>query len=192
MNSKMAFIIPGYTYSPNRREYKKIAKFFEQQGIRAQDIEIHWKLPLPRDFNEYTKEFLTKAKKYKADEIYVLGFSFGAVIALLSAAKLKPKAIVLCSLSPYFQEDWPNLKKSWLRWWHKNYKNTFVFQSIVRNSKTKVHLLVGSKEDKSCIIRAKDAHKALRNSSLKVVKNAEHKLQQAPYLQAVRHVIETL
>lgn len=190
--TKVAFIIPGYTYKPTRREYKKIGEYFREQDITPVGIDIDWKRPIPRNFDDYLKEFLTQVKKHRADEIYVLGFSLGAVAALLTAQKLKPKAIILCSLSPYFQDDWVNLKKPWLAWWKKHYKDIGVLGDKVKGLKTGTYLLVGSKEDRSCLLRAKSAHKLLPQSRLKIVSGAEHKLQHGLYLKAIARIIKGL
>src|SRR5690606_37231643 len=52
--------------------------------------------------------------KHKGRQNYVLGFSYGAVIALITANDLKPKKIFLCSLSPDFKEDSKNMKE-WIK-----------------------------------------------------------------------------
>lgn len=192
MKTRVAFIIPGYNYKPTRREYKKIGQYFQEKGITPVGIGLDWKKPIPRNFDDYLQEFLAQAKKHRADEIYVLGFSLGAVTALLTAQKLKPKAIILCSLSPYFEDDWVNLKKPWLAWWRKHYKDLGILSDRVKGLKIKSYLLVGSKEDKSCLLRAKSAHALLPQSTLKIVLGAEHKLQQEPYLKAVEKVIKNL
>lgn len=192
MKKDIAFIIPGYGMDTARREYQKIARYFEAKQIKPVFIKIKWHPKPPRDFNDYVKDFLKQAKKYQGHNIYALGFSFGAVIALLSHKKLKYKSLMLCSLSPYFEEDRMNLKPQWFKWWDKNYKNAFTFNKVIKGFKQKTVLLVGAKEHQSCLIRAKDAHRKIQRSKLKIVKGAEHKLQQAAYLDEVEKAINQL
>jgi len=43
----------------------------------------------------------------------IIGFSFGAMVAFIASQKIRPKKLILCSLSPYFNEDLKKLRKGW-------------------------------------------------------------------------------
>lgn len=55
--------------------------------------------------SDYAEDFRRQYREQKSDDNTVLGFSYGAVIAFLTANECKPKRIYLCSLSPDFRED---------------------------------------------------------------------------------------
>ncbi|MES2470845.1 MAG: hypothetical protein V4526_01265 [Patescibacteria group bacterium] len=191
---KIAYIIPGYSESHLRqRGYHKVAKFFEERGIEPVHVDIEWKKNNPKRFSDYTEQFLEIFKKPKCTEVYVLGFSYGATTAFLTASKTKPKALILCSLSPYFEEDLIYVKPSWVRWFRKNFvESDYSFTKLAPKIKTKTYLIVGQKEDESCLLRAKDAKKRLSDSHLTLAKGAEHKIGQKEYLETVRKVISKL
>lgn len=192
MKKKIAFIIPGYPYSPRRKEYQTIASYFSKAGMEPVLINITWKTPTPRNFNDYLKEIARQTRAYKNCTIYLLGFSFGAILALLAAKKLKPKAIILCSLSPYFTDDIEALPTRWASWWKKHYKDKLDFLKLTNGLNSKAFLLVGAKEHVSVRARAKTAHKQLRHSSLHTVPRVEHKLQDPLYLKAVQRIIRSI
>jgi len=191
---EIAYIIPGYCESHTRqRGYNKIAKFFEAQGIEPIHVEIAWKRKSPERFSDYAEEFLKVYKKPKGAKVYVLGFSYGATIAFLTAPKTKPDALILCSLSPYFEEDLKDLKANWVRWFRKNFtESDYSFQKLAPKVKSRTYLIVGDKEDKACLVRAKGARKGIVDSSLSVAEGAEHKIGQKEYLAAVERAISRL
>ncbi len=191
---KIAYIIPGYNQSYlKQKSYLKIAKCFEKQNITPIHVKIAWRKKKPERFADYTKKFLKLYKKLPGGENYILGFSYGATIAFLTAAQTKPKALILCSLSPYFKEDLKKLNPSWLRWWRKNFtESDYSFTEFARKIKRKTHLIVGDKEGDECLRRAKDAKRKLINSSLTIVKGAQHNINQKEYQEQVAYIIAKL
>ena len=176
-----------------KRAYNKVAVFFEARGIEAIHVEIDWKGGKSGSFADYTEQFLKLYKKQKNAEVYMLGFSFGAVVALLVALKIKPKNLILCSLSPFFEEDLKNIKPSWLKWWRKHsIESNYSFSKLAPSIKLEAYLIVGDKEHKSCLIRAKDAKKKLLNSHLFIAKGGKHNIGQKEYLETVNRVISKL
>jgi esterase/lipase len=191
---KVAYLIPGYCESHlKQRGYNKVAKIFEEHGIQPIHVDISWRQNSPEKFSDYTKQFLSVYKKDKNTEVYILGFSYGATIALLTANDTKPKGLIICSLSPYFEEDLKDLKPAWVKWWRKNFtESDYSFTKLAGKVRSKTYLIVGDKEDKSSLNRVKDAKKKILNSSLIIAKGAKHKIGQAEYLTAVKRVISKL
>lgn len=191
---KIAYIIPGYCESHLRqRAYNKVAKFFKEHGIQPIHVDIEWKKNTPERFSDYTKQFLDIYKKPKDTEVYILGFSYGATIAFLTAFKTKPTALVLCSLSPYFKEDLKDMKPSWAKWFRENFtESDYSFTKLAPKIKSQTFLVVGEKEDISCLVRAKDAEKKLSDGQLIIAKGAMHKIGQKEYLETVQKVISKL
>lgn len=190
---KSVYIIPGYGESYLRQSgYKKVAKLFKAYGIIPIHVPVHWKKKGPEKFSDYARQFLKFYKKGNK-EVYILGFSYGATIAFLTATKTKPKALILCSLPPYFKEDQKNLKPEWLRWWKKRFiESDYAFAKLAPKIKTPTYLLVGGKEHKSCLLRAKDAKKKMKKSRLVIAKGAEHKIGQKEYISALEKLIAKL
>jgi len=193
---KVAFIIPGYGESHKKQSgYTEIAKFFANKNILPIQVEIDWEIKKKKNFKRYARQFIRQYNQQilpKDTEIYILGFSFGAVTALLSAPKIKPTALLLCSLSPYFKEDLLNLKPTWLKWYKNEFSNYISFDSVIKNVSTQAYFIVGDKEHKSCLIRAKDGQKKLKNSTLIFAKGAKHKIGQKEYLKTLKKVISKL
>jgi esterase/lipase len=190
---KLAFIIPGGHQSAKSKPYKDIANFFQQRGIKPILVEINWeRTTLSDNIEQFMKQF----RKYKADEVYVLGFSWGAMIAFISSQETKPKLQILCSLSPYFREDLPFIKHQWRTGVGKHRMNDFKnysFDKISRKVKNETILLFGSKEPKQVYRRNRLAFKKLRcKKKIIFIKNAKHDIRQKEYLTAVKKVIEKI
>ena len=189
---KVVYIIPGYKHHNKQPAYRKIASFFRLRGIKPISIDIKWKY---RTMIDYVGEFMGKYKEFDDNnEIYFLGFSLGAMISFISAVELKPNKIILCSLSPWFKENLPDIPKKWKR----NFKRRvdvfkeLSFNEISNKINSKVILLVGDKERPLAIKRAKDAHRRLRGSKLIMIKGAEHDIGQKEYLKTLEKVISKL
>ncbi|MEK7094230.1 MAG: alpha/beta fold hydrolase [Patescibacteria group bacterium] len=190
---KITYIIPGYEESHLAQSgYRKIAKLFEARGILPVQVPMRWKKKGAEGFDAYTAQLLNMYEKKKDDEVYILGFSFGAMIAFLTAAKTKPKALILCSLSPYFKEDLKGLKPEWVRWWKRKFKNEYSFATLAPKIKSKTYLIVGDKESSFCIKRVQAAKRQLANSHMITAKGAKHNINQRTYLSAIKKIVSKL
>jgi predicted alpha/beta hydrolase family esterase len=100
--SKTFFIIPGFKQKPTAKSFDWLREFLSKRGLKVVVVPIKWNYHVMSD---WVKEFTTSYNTHKTDINYILGFSYGAVIALLVANILKPEKIFLCSLSSDFKED---------------------------------------------------------------------------------------
>jgi predicted alpha/beta-fold hydrolase len=191
---KIAYIIPGYGESRTRQPgYDKVADMFRAKDIKPIHVEINWRAGKPQSFENHLKQFLKKYKRPRNAKVYILGFSFGALIAFLSEPKTKATAIILCSLSPYFKEDLPKLPSSWSRWWKKNYPDSkYSFNELAPTIKTRIFMVAGDKEGPEVARRAMAAKKLLKNISFVTAKGAKHRISQKEYLIGVKKVIDKL
>lgn len=191
---RIAYIIPGYGESHKKQKgYKRLAELLSKNGIVPVQVDIEWKKESPASFKGYTEQFLTQFKKERGTKVYVLGFSYGATIAFLTAAKTKPAKTILCSLSPYFTEDHKNLESRWIRWWQKNFtESDYEFAKLAPKIITPVQLVVGSDEHHSVLKRARAAQRNLKNASLTVARGAKHNIGQKEYLAALERLIAKL
>jgi len=190
--SKVIYIIPGFTEKVSLKGYQQAIKFFKSRNFKVIPIKISWKYKVMSD---YVDEFFYQLSHKKSDDIYIFGFSFGAMIAFISAIKLKPKMLFLCSLSPYFKEDLKFLKKSWKNGVGKkrieDLKN-FSFQELAKDINCKTLLIVGEREPKELHKRVKNAHKKIKRSELFVASGAKHEISQKEYIKKLHEIISTL
>ncbi|HLC54350.1 MAG TPA: hypothetical protein VJK07_01845 [Candidatus Nanoarchaeia archaeon] len=190
--SKVVYIISGFTEKINLKGYQQAIKFFKSRNYRVVPIKIYWKYKVMSD---YVDEFFCQLSHKKSDDVCLFGFSFGAMVAFISAVKLKPKMLFLCSLSPYFKEDLRFLKKSWRNRVGKkrleDLKN-FSFQKLVKDITCKTLLIVGEKELKELHKRVDDAHKKIKNSELFIASNAKHEISQKEYIDKLHEVISNI
>ncbi len=143
--------------------------------------------------SDYLEEFNHKYKGGK--EVYLLGFSLGSMIAMISSAKINPKMQILCSLSPYFKEDLPYLREWWKQLEGKrrmdDFKN-YSFKEISSKTNCKTILLVGSREPRDVIRRVNDAHKRLKGSRLVTIENIGHDIFNKRYQNKLAEIISKL
>ena len=188
---KVVYIIPGFGESNKQRAYKQIASYFKSKGIKPISVDnIKWKY---NTMSDYVTQLM---KRYKPNgETYILGFSYGAMLAFIASVKIKPKMQILCSLSPYFKEDLSHIPNTWKLYAgikrindHKNCS----FNQLAKKTECKTTLLVGSKELKPVLRRANEAHKKLKNSKLIIIEGAKHKIAQKEYQKALKKIISNL
>ena len=190
--NKTIYIVPGYGGAAKDPEAKKLVTVFKKHGIKPVIVKIAWKGKKPLLFQTYVDQFLKQYKKEKGEKTYILGFSFGAMIAYLTAGQTKPRGLILCSLSPFFEEDFATIPEKWTKWWTKNYKETFVFKDSSPSVKSKTHILLGDKEGPEIMARGKEAQRQISGSTLMVIKGGRHNISQKQYLAELEKLIPKL
>lgn len=191
---KIAFIIPGFGFSGKEKEYQEIAEFFKEKNIEASIVEIEWKRRVHSQYVEQAFEQIQKQSD-KNDEICLLGFSFGAMIALDLASKMKLKNLILCSLSPFFREDMSQIKQWWKNYHGKKRCTEFEklsFANLARKINCKAFILAGDKEGIEVECRAKDAHKKIAKSELVFLGGVKHDISDERYLGKIGKIISQL
>jgi len=186
---KKIFIIPGFQQKAADKHFVWLKKFLTKQGFGVSMVPVTWER---RTMADYTAEFEAFYKKHKVDNNYVLGFSYGAVVAFITANKLRPKKIFLCSLSPDFKEDVANTKR-----WILNYvgKNR-VADSLGRSGKkfakelaVPAVIFYGEKEGRQypqLKKRCEETVKLARRAKLVIIKNSPHDIAFSEYIEAIK------
>ncbi len=195
IEKKVVFIIPGFRHRPTNIAYKAIAKILKNEGYFPILITIPWK---QTTISENTEYFLKKYMKIKAKKKYILGFSFGAMIALLASTKTNVSGIILCSLSPYFQEDVTRrgkrrfLSTGLLR--HRDFSSLHCGTLAKHIKAKKILMLYGTDEERSLIRRVNEAFDQITSTEkyLFSIKKTEHDIGDRRYLQAVQDVAKVL
>ena len=189
---KIAFIIPGFGYSGKEKEYQKIAGFFKNKDIKPIVIHIRWKR---HTFSEYVEEARRQIVSQSAlsDELYLLGFSFGAMITFVLSSELRFEKQILCSLSPYFKEDMPKIKKWWRNMLGKRRTEEFEklsFAKIAQKTDCETTVLYGNQEGVEVERRAVDTGRKIRNSRLVVLAGVRHDISDKRYLVEIENIIK--
>ena len=172
------FIIPGFKHRPTNKAYKEIAKILKSEGYLPILITIPWK---QTTISENTEYFLKKYKKVNSKKKYILGFSYGAMIAFIASTKVEVSGLILCSLSPYFKED---ISSSPLH-----------CATLAKQIKAKqILLLYGAKEEKSLRKRVADAYDKISSAHkyLIPILEAEHNIGDRRYLNKIHQIAKEL
>lgn len=175
---KTIFIIPGFKHRPTHKAYKEIAKILKTEGYLPILVAIPWK---QTTISENTDYFLKKYKRIKTKKKYILGFSFGAMIAFIASTKVSASGLILCSLSPYFKEDVSS--------------SQFRCAALAKQVKAKqILMLYGAKEEKSLIKRVRHAYIQIssRNKRLISILETEHDIGDKRYLHTIHQIARVL
>jgi len=167
----------------------------KKQGFFPILVNINWE---KTTISENTKYFLKEFRKTKAKEKYILGFSFGAMIAFLASTKVNVTGLMLCSLSPYFKEDLLNKKRklnSPLMLQRYQDFSSLNFETLVKQIKAKqTFMFYGKKETKPLIRRVTDTfYKIPSNEKYLIkIKHAEHNISDYRYLKTIHDFTKIL
>lgn len=193
MSEKTIFVIPGYKQKITQIAYREIAKLLQKECYSPLLVPIFWK---NTTISENTKEFVTFYKSIRAKRKYILGFSFGAMIAFLASTKVRPTGLILCSLSPYFKEDL--VKKSFASFATGfRYRDFSRLESskLAKKLKTKqILMLYGEKETKSLVTRVTETfdHIPSGKKLLLTVRQTGHDIGSKRYLRTIHQAAKQL
>jgi len=192
---KTIFVIPGYRHVPTNKAYLALSEILKSEGYEPILVEIPWK---KTTISENTAHFIKTYNKIKTRKKYILGFSYGAMIAFLAATKISVDTLILCSLSPYFQEDLPKKKvyfRSPIQADRYNDFSKLHFATLAKKLKAKkIHLLYGTKEARSLIRRVNDAFAriTLEDKFVQRVKAVDHNIGDKRYLETIHQIAKIL
>lgn len=175
---RVIFIIPGFNQLTTDKAYKKVAGILKKEGYLPILVNIPWK---NSTILENTKYFLKEYRKVKSKRKYILGFSFGAMIAFIASTKVRSSGLILCSLSPFFKED------------SKIYKLRSLY--LARKIKSKqVLMMYGQQEARSLIRRVTSTfrHISSANKFLISIYKTEHNIGTKKYLSNIHHAARVL
>lgn len=99
------YIIPGFGEQISPKLIKKLDSALGHK-IEIIPIYIKWTYTSITGWIKQTEKKITETTK-PID--LLIGFSFGAIVAAILSQEYKPKHLILCSPSPYFAENLPDL-----------------------------------------------------------------------------------
>ena len=186
------FIIPGFGHKTTDKWHKWLTPFFKKKGYKVIPVKVHWARRTLTDWTvDFEKFYLEHKATGKRDKNYVLGFSYGAMIAFVTANKLRPDHIYLCSLSPYFAEDLKGLKKSWKDYVGKRRIDDFKkykAKPLSKSLEIPATIFCGEDEGDVCHIRCKEAAKLAKRAKLIMIPEAPHDISHPNYKTAIMKV----
>ncbi len=191
-NGKALFIIPGFKEKVSHKQYRALEKLFVAKGFEVKMVPIVWNR---RVMTDWIAQFLEFFGAHQGKKNVVLGFSFGAMIALLTARSMKPDQLILCSPSPYFAEDLPKIPDWWKRFIGKRRAADFSQYSMKKAAagiSVKAKVFIGGAEQKKfpqLAARCTLAAKALGTSVI-VVDGVKHDIGDVRYRQALYREME--
>lgn len=191
---KIVFIIPGFRHKISQKGYIDLKQKLKKDGYIVVPVAIPWRDSTITDNAEhFLKIFEKSLAKFKSfeKEVYLLGFSYGAMIAFLAATKISVTGLILCSLSPFFKEDLPKkLPKNISVLQEKRYSAfaKLPVAKLAKKIKAKdVMMLYGEKESVRLIARTKSAFRAIasRKKYLFEIQNTDHNIADTKYISAI-------
>lgn len=194
---KIMYVIPGFRHKITYRPYKAIAAILKKEGYHPVLVPIPWReTTITQNAYYLLKKYkICDCRKDKETKIYILGFSFGAMIALLAATKVRVSGLILCSLSPYFKEDLPKIAQSRVGDARQRDFSKLRCGVIARSLKARqVFMLYGMKEAASLIRRVKRTYRyiPLRKKFLIAIDGTDHTIGKTSYLQKITVAARTL
>lgn len=194
-SSPTFFIIPGFKQKSSDTNFRWLISYVKKKGFNVILVPIKWNY---RVMSDYIEDFKKYYLAHKSITNYILGFSYGAVIAFSSANELSPNKIFLCSLSPDFKEDISSMK-AWVKKivGTKRLKDTRArsAKSIAQNLNVPSIIFYGEKEGRhypQLKTRCEETAGLAKNSKLVIVPHAPHKIDHPKYVEAVRNQLEIL
>jgi hypothetical protein len=188
--SKVLYLIPWFLEKTTFKRYSALKTFLHKAWFKVISVEIDRKR---KTMNDYVEDFLSTFNQHgNLDEVFVLWFSFWAMISFISSTKLEVKAQFLCSLSPYFKEDIPSVKEQWKKALGKKRLKVFNdlwFDELSPHVKCKTYIFYGTKEWPEIAKRSKDANTKIYESELLIIEWAKHDLSEKQYIATIKEVV---
>lgn len=189
INKKTIFLIPGFKQKATSRYFDWLVKFLEKKRFKVIRVPIKWDY---KTMSDYVSDFKKFYYKNKSDNNYIIGFSYGAVIAFITASELKPKKIYLCSLSSDFKEDLSKVKP-----WIKKYIGKKRVLDIKKRSGREIAkrlsvpsvIFYGTVEGNKfpeLKIRCEETAELAKNSKLIIVNGAPHDIRNIEYIKSIK------
>lgn len=173
-------------------QYSWLISYLEEKEYDVFPVPVSWN---HTTITKNSADFVTFYNAHKSHNNYVLGFSYGAVIAFMTANITMPKEMILCSLSPDFVED-SEVMPVWLKKYigKKRFMDTKTRsgKKLAKSLAVETVILYGEKEGKDypqLKKRCEETSRLAMNSTLVVVKNAPHDISSPAYVEAIKKVI---
>ena len=189
MTQKTFFIIPGFKEQATDKNYAWLFEFLKNKNYEVVPVPVTWN---HKTLSKNAEQLIKFFKKYNSDENYILGFSYGAVLAMLIVNRVRPKKLYLCSLSPDFSEDLKFMSSDIKKYIGKRRILDIESRSgmkIAKELNVSTTIFYGEREGweyPQLKKRCEETAKLARNAKLIVVKDAPHKIDFPSYIDAIK------
>lgn len=189
---KTILLVPGFRENLDTRDYRSVLIAIEAKGYKAVFVPIQWKRTT---IDDWLKELEAVYDKYNPKDTILAGFSYGSMTVFLAATKRVPAELWLFSLSPYFSDDLPKLKKAWRnKIGHRRITafSKLNFSKLAREITCPTLLMLGSLEFKKYPLLANRTHtakQAIKNNRYVVADGAGHDIAQRKYIATISNNI---
>ena len=181
---KKLYIIPGFGETMKDKPYKEIQKNAKDKGYEVIPIDLSWNR---HTMSDWIREAREKVLKYGDNNSFVLGFSFGAFMAIELSKEFSFRKVFVCSLSPYYSEDLKFIPKVAINWLGKKRVADFKKYKFPTNIKTKVVFMVGDSEWKFAQKRISERFKKWKGvKSFKIINDSKHDIGSLKYLEELK------
>ncbi|HUP26621.1 MAG TPA: hypothetical protein VM124_03195 [Candidatus Limnocylindrales bacterium] len=194
-----AFLISGFELNRTAADgqYSELRNAIASKGYEVMPVDIKWNYhTMSRFVSEFKAFYLNKASKHNV----IIGNSFGAMAAMITAPELKPDKIILCSLSPFFQEDIPRFQppEKLTNWFGRRRVEDFSTISAtatankINRANTKSILFYGEQEKKKhkkLVDRVISTAHDLKGSQLIEIPGTPHSFRDPRYVIAISKVL---
>jgi len=181
---KRLYIIPGFGETTRDKPYKDIQKNAKNKGYEVVPISLSWSR---HTMSDWIIEARKKVLEYGDNNSSILGFSFGAFIAIELSKEFSFKKIFVCSLSPYYSEDLKFIPKVAINWLGKKRVADFKRYKFPTNIKTEAVFMVGDGEWKFAKKRVLGRFKKWKGiRSLKIINDSNHYIGSLKYLKEIK------
>lgn len=197
---KKLFIIRGFKLGTTAADpdFKEFRSALEATGYQVIGVPYKWN---HTTMSQYCDKFVDFYNENKGVENIILGHSFGAMVALNTAAQTMPDLVVLCSLSAYFKEDLKKYPKSDWIIRHLGVKRTKDMQNIsalssatrMRDNSIKSVMIYGEKEKKlfpHLYNRVQGTAAIIKPDQLIAAPDADHTIRGKSYTDTVVSVLK--
>lgn len=181
-------IIPGFGETGKEKQYKTIQKMIREKGGIGEIISINWDRQVMTNY--ITEAISIVEKKVSHQQFSLLGFSFGAFIALYLAKQFSFKQSFICSCSPYFSENLKYFSKETYTFFGKRRMEDFKNYKIsdIKNLKTKKNNYFFGANDWKVGISTMERISKNTQGSFILVSNTGHEINQE-YIKLIKEKI---
>jgi pimeloyl-ACP methyl ester carboxylesterase len=186
---KTVLFCPGFGDGLHTRDYTAVIQAIRSNGYKVKFIPINWKRTA---ITSWVAQLEKEYNKHDPAETILAGFSYGSMTAFVAASHKNPAELWLFSLSCYFAEDIPYIKKWWANIIGKRRIEAFkklTFSETVKNIHCPTTIMLGELEVRYFELlsnRCTTAHKAIKNSRLLIVPHTRHDIAAKSYIAAIK------
>lgn len=185
--AKLLYVVAGFGESTQEKPYQQIARFARKAGYSVVLHTPTWARGTP---SKWIAELETKIAQHGTTNATLLGFSFGAFVAINTATRYRFNHIIAGSLPPFFKEDIPDIEPSTRTFLGLRRMQDLEHYPFPASLRTRITFLSGAKEDAEDLQKMANYHARWSGPKKKIlIPGAEHDLESSGYLEAIKSVI---